>query len=71
VVGGKVKIPKQALCILKGIANLPWMASELFKPQSLAHASVARGPIWLHAFDPAVLYGCTPLTNAIPCLIQK
>jgi len=52
---------KQALQFLKGIANLPWLASDLSNPQSLTHAAVARGPIWSRAFGPAMLHGCTPL----------
>jgi len=43
-----------------GIANLPWMASALSNPMNLTHAAVGRGPIWLCAFGPAVLHGCTP-----------
>jgi len=40
------------------IANLPWVVSELSNPQSLTHAA---GTIWLCAFGPAMLHGCTPL----------
>jgi len=50
---------------LKGIANLQWVASNLSNTQSLTHAAVARGPIWLCAFGPAVLLGCTPLSYGI------
>jgi len=53
---------KKALRFLKGIANLPFVASELSNPQTLTHAAVARGPILLCAFGPVVLHGCTPLT---------
>jgi len=42
-------------------ANLPWAACELSNPQSLTHAAVVCWPIWLCAFGPAVLHGCTPL----------
>jgi len=35
--------------------------SALSNQQSLTQASVGHGPIWLCAFDLAVLYGCTPL----------
>jgi len=45
----------------KAIVNLPWMASELFIPQSLTHAAVAFGPIWLCEFGSVVLHGCTSL----------
>jgi len=48
-----------------GVANLTWVASELSNPQSLTHAAVARGPVWLRAFGPAVLHGCTPLDDGI------
>jgi len=41
------------------------VASALSDTQSLAHAAVARGPIWLCAFVPAVLHGCTPLVWSI------
>jgi len=43
------------------------VASELSSAQSLTHAAVARGPIWLCAFGPEVLHGCTLLLyiNAI------
>jgi len=61
VAHGKVQILKKALRLLKGIANLPWVANELSNPQSLTHSVVACGPIWLCAFGPAVLHGCTPL----------
>jgi len=33
----------------------------LSNPQSLTYTAAARGPIWLCAFGPAVLFGCTPL----------
>jgi len=64
---GKVQILKLALQFLKVIANLPWVANELSVPQSLAHAAVACGPIWLRAFGLAVLHGCTPLPNFRSC----
>jgi len=50
---------------VKGIANLQWTASDLSNQQSLTHTAVARGPIWLCAFGPAVLLGCTPLSYDI------
>jgi len=40
---------------------LPISRSTLSNTQSLTHAAVGGGPIWLCAFDLAVLYGCTPL----------
>jgi len=43
-----------------GIANLSWVASALSNPLNLTHAAVGRGPIWLCAFGPEVLHGCTP-----------
>jgi len=46
---------------VNGIANLQWAASDLSNPQSLTHAAVARGPIWLCALGLTVLLGCTPL----------
>jgi len=57
----KIHIFKQALRFLKGITDLLWAASELFNRQSLNHAVVACGPIWLCAFGPAPLHGSTPL----------
>jgi len=33
------QILKEALWFWKGIANLPWGASELFYPQSLTHGA--------------------------------
>ena len=52
---------KQVLRFWKGIANLPWVTIELSNLQSWTHAAVAHGLIWLCAFGPAVLHGCTPL----------
>jgi len=59
------KVPdfKASITIFKGIANLPWVASELSNPQqTLTYTTVAHGPMWLCAFGPAVLYGCTSLS---------
>ena len=58
---GKDQILKQALRFLKGIANLPWVASELANPLSLTHTAVACGPIWLCTFGQEMPHGCTPL----------
>jgi len=44
------------------IANLACVVSALSNTQSLIHAVVGRGPIWLFPFGPAVLHGCTPLS---------
>jgi len=52
---------KASITVLEGIANLLWVANELSNPQSLTHAAVARGQIWLCAFGPVVPHGCTPL----------
>jgi len=52
--------PQASVTILKGNANLPWVASKLSNPQSLTHEAVARGPIWLCVLGPAVLHGYTP-----------
>jgi len=41
---------KQALGFVKGIANLSWIASML------TQAAMARGPIWLCAFIPALVH---------------
>jgi len=40
--------------LLKGVANLPRVVSELSYMRSLTHAAVARGPIWLCAFGPVL-----------------
>ena len=56
---------KQALRFLMSIADLPRVANELSNPHSLTHAAAARGPIWLCAFGPEVLHGCTPLASDI------
>jgi len=61
VARGKVQILKQALWFSNGIANLPWVASELSYSQILTQAAVARGTIWLRIFGPGVLHSCTPL----------
>ena len=50
---------------VEGIANLQWAASDLSNPQSLTHAAVTCGPIWLCVFHPAVLHGSTPLSCGI------
>jgi len=57
--GAEVLRPAERSRFLKGIANLPWVVSALSNTQSLTHATVGCGPIWLCAFGPAVLYGCT------------
>jgi len=51
--------------------NLPWVAIQLSTPQNLTHEAGASGPIWLCAFGPVVLYGCTPLGKSIypACLV--
>jgi len=59
---------KTCITVLKGAGNLPWVASDLPNPQNLTHAAVTRGPIWLYAFGPAVLLGCTPLARQC-CLV--
>jgi len=44
---------KQALGLSNSIANRLWVASGLSNPQSLTHAAMARGPLWLCAFGPS------------------
>jgi len=44
-----------------GITNLVWVVNQLSNTQNLTHVAVAREPIWLCAFGPAVLYDGTPL----------
>jgi len=44
------------------------VASDLSNPQSLTQTALTRGRIWLRAFGPAMLFGCTPLTCGITAL---
>jgi len=43
--GDEVLWPAERYRFQNGIANLPWVCSELSTPQSLTHSAVARGPI--------------------------
>jgi len=52
---------KANITVFKGYSQSSVGGQRVSNTQSLTHATVTRGPIWLCAFGPAVLHGCTPL----------